>query len=171
MGHDTVLLVFVIIAALALVAQATIFYGIFDALRQLRQTLERSFTSGTMRRIDDLSQTIKDFLAESREPVRTMTTNLASVTTMLRERGMQVDAVAAEVIDRTRAQIIRVDQMMTGMVEKVETTADAVGRGVLAPLQEVSAIIKGVQTGLDVFFSRRRAAPVRESTHDDQMFI
>jgi len=79
--------------------------------------------------------------------------------------------VVAELVDRTRAQIIRVDQMATVMMVKLETTADAVERGVLAPLHEASAVIKGVQRGLEVLFSRRRAATVSEASHDDQMFI
>jgi ABC-type transporter Mla subunit MlaD len=168
MGHDTILTAFVIIAALALVAQAGIFYGIFEALRQLQRTVQQS-ASG--KRLDEVAQTVTDFLSESREPVRTIITNLAGISTMLRERSMQVDAVVAELVDRSRAQIIRVDQMVTGMVEKVGTTADAMERGVLAPLNEASAVIKGVQKGLDVLFSRRRAATASESTHDDQMFI
>ena len=170
MGHDTILMAFVIIAALALVAQAGIFYGIFEALRQLQRTVQHS-TSGTMQRLDELTQAVTDFLNESREPVHTITTNLAGISTMLRERSMHVDAVVAELVNRTRAQIIRVDQLATGMMEKVETTADAVEQGVLTPLHEASAVIKGVQKGLEVLFSRRRAATVSESSHDDQMFI
>jgi len=170
MGHDAILTAFVIIAALALVAQAGIFYGIFEALRQLQKSVQHSTTT-TMQRVDELTQTVTDFLAESREPVRTITTNLAGISTMLRERSMQVDAVVAELVDRSRDQIIRVDQMVTGLVEKVGTTADAVERGVQGPLHEVSAVIKGVQKGLEVLFSRRRAATASESTHDDQMFI
>jgi len=170
MGHDTILMAFVIIAALALVAQAGIFYGIFEALRQLQKSVQQS-TSGTMQRLDDLTQVVTDFLTESREPVRTITTNLAGISTMLRDRSMHVDAVVAELVDRTRAQIIRVDQMVTGVVAKVETTADAMERGILAPLHEVSAVVKGVQKGLEFLFSHRRTASVSESTQDDQMFI
>jgi len=170
MGHDTILATFVVIAALALLAQAVIFYGIFEALRRIERSF-RQTSSGTIQRLEDLSQAVTNFLSESREPVRTITANLAGITTMLRERSMHVDAVLAEVVDRSRDQIIRFDQTLTAMMAKVETTADAVGRGVLAPINEVSAIAKGVQRGLEFLFSRRRAASASEPHHDEQMFI
>jgi len=64
-----------------------------------------------------------------------------------------------------------VDEMVTGLVEKVETTAETVRRGVLAPLQEVSAVVKGVRSGLEFLFSRRRVTNVSEATQDEQLFI
>ena len=57
------------------------------------------------------------------------------------------------------------------MVEKVETTADSVQKGVLGPIQEVSAVVKGVRSGLEFLFSRRRVTNVSEATQDEQLFI
>jgi hypothetical protein len=56
-------------------------------------------------------------------------------------------------------------------VEKVETTADTVQKGVLGPIQEVSAVVKGVRSGLEFLFSRRRVTNVSEATQDEQLFI
>jgi hypothetical protein len=53
----------------------------------------------------------------------------------------------------------------------VETTADVVQRNVLAPIQEISAVVKGVRSGLEFLFSRRRAPSVSEATQDEQLFI
>jgi hypothetical protein len=60
----------------------------------------------------------------------------------------------AKLVDKSRAQVIRTDRMFSDLVQKVETTSDAVQRGVLAPIQEVSAIMKGMQAGLEFLFSR-----------------
>ena len=90
---------------------------------------------------------------------------------MLRDRTSNVDAVAAELLEKSRQQIIRVDKMVSDLVEKVETTAEAVQRGVLGPIQEVSAVVKGVRSGLEFLFSRRRVTNVSEATQDEQLFI
>jgi phosphoenolpyruvate synthase/pyruvate phosphate dikinase len=74
-------------------------------------------------------------------------------------------------VDKSRAQVVRVDQMVSDLIEKVETTSDAVQRGVLAPIQEVSAVIKGMQAGLEFLFSRRRTTSVSEAVQDEQLFI
>jgi len=66
---------------------------------------------------------------------------------------------------------VRVDQMVSDLVTKVETTADVVQRNVLAPIQEISAVVKGVRSGLEFLFSRRRAPSVSEATQDEQLFI
>jgi GTPase len=90
---------------------------------------------------------------------------------MLRDRTNQVDRVVAEVVERTRLQIIRVDQVVSDLIQKVESTAEAIQRQIIAPIREVSAVVKGVRTGLEFLFSRRRSAKVPEATQDEQMFI
>ena len=79
--------------------------------------------------------------------------------------------MAAELLDKSRSQIVRVDRMVSELVEKVETTADAVQKGVLGPIQEVSAVVKGVRSGLEFLFTRRRVTNVSEATQDEQLFI
>jgi len=103
--------------------------------------------------------------------LRTITSNLADISKMLRERTADVDGLVAELVDKSRAQVIRVDQMVSDLVQKVETTSDAVQRGVLAPMQEVSAVIAGMRAGLDFLFSRRRTTSVSEAAQDEQLFI
>ena len=82
-----------------------------------------------------------------------------------------MDTLVAELVDKSRSQIIRVDQMVSDLVQKVETTADAVQRGVLAPMQEVSAVVKGMRAGLEFLFTRRRTTSVSEAAQDEQLFI
>jgi phosphoenolpyruvate synthase/pyruvate phosphate dikinase len=110
-------------------------------------------------------------VSNAREPLRTITTNLAEISKMLRERTSDVDALVAEFVDKSRAQVVRVDQMVSDLVEKVETTSDAVQRGVLVPIQEVSAVVKGMRAGLEFLFSRRRTTSVSEAAQDEQLFI
>jgi len=76
----------------------------------------------------------------------------------------------AKLVDKSRVQVIRTDRMVSDLVQKVETTSDAVQRRVLAPIQEVSAIIKGTQAGLEFLFSRRRTTSVSEAAQDEQLF-
>ncbi len=170
MPHETVLTVFVIIAALAFLAQAILMFFLYTSLRELPSKVE-SVRTDIKERLDPMVQSITEIMANSREPVRSITTNLAEISRMLRERAGHVDALVAELVDKSRLQVIRVDQLISGLTEKVESTADTVRREVLAPIQEVSAVIKGVRSGLEFLFSRRRVSSVTEATQDEQMFI
>lgn len=170
MSHETVLTVFVVIAALAFSVQAILLFFLYASLRELPSKIE-NIRADIKERLDPMVRSFTEILANSREPVGTITANLAEISRILRERTSHIDAVVADLVDKSRLQVVRVDQMISGLAEKVESTADTVRREVLAPIQEVSAVIKGVRSGLEFLFSRRRVSSVTEATQDEQMFI
>lgn len=159
-----------ILVALAVLMQAGAMVGIWLAIRKIPGQIE-GVRADVKQRLDPLTQSVTEIVNNSREPLRTITANLAEISQMLRNRTSNADALVAELVDKSRLQIVRVDQMVSELVTKVETTADAVQRGVLAPIQEVSALIKGVRSGLEFLFSRRRSTSVTEATQDEQLFI
>ncbi len=170
MANDSSLTVVLVLVAIAVLMQAGAMVGIWLAIRSIQREVQ-GVRADVKQRIDPLTQAVNAILVESREPVRTLTTNLAEISRVLRDRTSRVDDAVAELVDRSRAQAARVDQMVTDLVQKVETTADQVHRTVLVPLNEISAVVKGVRTGLEFLFMRRRSASVSEATPDEQLFI
>jgi methyl-accepting chemotaxis protein len=170
MANETMLTVVLILIAIAILMQAGAMVGIWLTIRKIPGQIE-GVRADVKQRFDPLAQSVTEILNNSREPVRTITGNLAEISRLLRERSSTVDALVAELVDKSRLQIIRVDEMVSEVVNKVERTAEAVQRQVLAPIQEVSAVIKGVRSGLEFLFTRRRASNVSEATQDEQMFI
>ena len=170
MEQNTGLTVALILVAIAVLMQAGAMLGIWLAIRKVPGQIE-NVRSDVKQRIDPLTQAALEIVNNSREPLRIITANLAEISQILRDRTSDADQVAAELLDKSRAQIVRVDRMVSELVEKVETTADAVQKGVLGPIQEVSAVVKGVRSGLEFLFSRRRVTNVSEATQDEQLFI
>jgi hypothetical protein len=171
MAHDTLLTIFVIVAALALAGQAAVMVGLYISLRDVPRQIE-DIRRSVKERIDPLAELAREMLAGSREPVLTITANLAEISQVLRERTSSVDQVLAEVLEKSRAQIIRLDQLITSLTHKVETIADAAERRLIAPVQEVSAVLAGVRTSLQFLFSNKRAkANVERGTNDEELFI
>ena len=80
-------------------------------------------------------------------------------------------------VDRTRLQIIRADEMVSRAMDKVEETGDLVQHSVISPIRRVVGIVEGLTTGLNAFFGMRRraagrsAAPREGATQDEEMFI
>ena len=170
MEQNTGLTVALILVAIAVLMQAGAMLGIWLAVRKVPGQIE-SVRSDVKQRLDPLAQSALEIVNNSREPLRTISANLAEISTILRDRTSSADQVAAELLDKSRSQIVRVDRMVSDLVEKVETTAGAVQKGVLGPIQEVSAVVKGVRSGLEFLFSRRRVTNVSEATQDEQLFI
>lgn len=170
MDHDPKLAVILIFVVLAVLLQAAAMLGILLALLKMRREVE-GLRVDVKQRLDPLAQAVAAILADAREPIRTITANLAELSRVLRDRAAQVDRVVEDLVERSRLQIIRVDQMAAELVTRVESTVEAVQRQVLKPIQEASAVLRGVRSGLEFLFSRRRNARGSETTQDEQMFI
>lgn len=170
MAHDTVLSVFVIIAAVAIVMQGFVMFGIWRAIEKIPPKIDE-IHAHIKERLDPLTESVTEIVASSRDPLRTITANLAEISQTLRQRSVQVDEVVEDLVEKTRLQIVRADQLLTHLADKVEATTDKIQQGVLAPIQEITAAIKGLQTGWEFLFSKRRPRGVSEGSHDDQMFI
>jgi len=170
MAHETLLIAVLILVAVAVFMQALAMLGIRATVAKLPGQIE-NIRADVNQRLDPIHRSVTEILTDTREPVHNITHNLAEISRILRERTGQVDLVVEDLVDKTRLQIVRVDQMVSDLVEKVENTSETVQRSFLLPIQEVTAVMKGVRAGLDLLFSRRRESSVTEATQDEQMFI
>ena len=170
MEPNTALTASLVLVAIAVLLQAGSMLGIWLAVRKLPQQVE-TLRSDVKQRLDPIVQSATEIVANSREPIAKITANLADISKLLRDRTASADQVAAEALEKTRAQITRVDGMITDVVERLETTAETVQRGVMGPVQELSAVVKGIRSGLEYLFARRRVTNVSEATQDEQLFI
>lgn len=170
MAHETVLTIFVIIAAAAVVLQALAMFGLYKVAQRIRGEVT-GVREDVNRRIEPLAESLTEIVSESRDPLRSITADLAEVSRVLRERTGSVDEVLDDLLERFRVQVIRVDQTITDVLEKVDKTTATVQRNIIAPVSEASAILKGVQAGLDFFLSRREQSRTRDVPQDEQMFI
>jgi len=170
MAHDTLLTIFIIIAAAAIVLQAFSMFGLYRAIREIKEEVA-GIRADVSRRIDPLAASLTEIVASSREPLRSITADLAEVARVLRQRTGSVDEALDDLLDRFRLQVIRVDQTITDVLERVDKTTATVQRNIIAPVSEASAVLKGLQAGLDFFLSRRRESRASDVPQDEQMFI
>jgi ABC-type transporter Mla subunit MlaD len=170
MDHDNVLIFFSAVVTLAVLLQAGAMVGMWLAIRKIPSRLD-GIRSDFKQRIDPLTQSITEIVTNTRVPLHTITSNLVAITETLRERSIQVDTVVEDLVEKSRIQIVRTDQLMANLVDKVEVTTDKIQQAILTPLHEISAVVKGLQTGLEFLFNRKRPAGGREATADEQLFI
>lgn len=171
MDHGTLIAVFVVIAAVAIVIQTLILLGFFLMFWKVyKQAM--LISREAKRHMDTVVTIATDVLAQSREPLRAAAMNMAEVSQMIRARAAVLDSALVGFLDQARVQVERMNVLAGSLMDRLESTAGAVERGVLGPLREFSALARGLTAGLDFFlFSRRRSLAGRETTQDEEMFI
>jgi hypothetical protein len=163
---------FVIVAALALVLQAAMIGAIFFAVRRLARQIEET-TLEIRARVAPILGRIQSMVEEVHPQITSMVADAAHITHLARTQVQHADRVVGEAIDRLRLQLVHTDQILTGALESVEEAGSQIRRTVLGPVQSVTAIVRGIQTGLEFFRGNRRRSetPAAPEAQDETLFI
>jgi hypothetical protein len=167
---------FVVVTALAIVVQAVVLIALFIQLRRTAARVEQVVTdlntkltpliSRVQILVDDVSPRISGIIADASEIAR-----------LARGEAQKVDRILSEALERLRMQLIHVDHVLTGAMEAVEEAGTHLRQTVWGPVVRATALIRGVQAGIDFFRSaRQRRGPLEpgESSteqQDEGMFI
>jgi hypothetical protein len=170
MEIDTLLKMFIVVIGLAVVAQAAMLVGIYLSVGRLSREVEGARVD-FKKKIDPVAENLTEILENSRATFDKIGSNLVDVMQLTRNRAGRIDEVVGEVADRARLQALRFDRLIQDTVEKVEQTTSVVQKNILAPIQEASAVIRGVRSGLEFLFTRRTPSRPPEPTGEEQLFI
>lgn len=170
--NETVLSAFVIVACLAILIQAGILFGMFLAFRKTSTRLE-TIAKNVEDRALPLLDSAKEILDDSGPRLKEISGNLAEITSRMRGQAERMDSTFADLIDRTHLQVIRVDELVSRTLDKVEETSEMVQSTVTTPVKQLSAIMQGLSVGIGTFLQRRRKAAIDAATavEDEELFI
>jgi hypothetical protein len=160
MESNTVMTVFVAVAALAFLAQAVILLMIAV---QGKKTQERVVAI-----LEDLQGHARPVLSSAREllddsvpKVKAITSNLAETSYVLRSQAIELNEALDDVVGRARAQAVRVDGMVTHTLDSVEHTRDRLERGVEQavnrPVRMAQGVVNGVKAAIETLIRARQA--------------
>lgn len=165
---------FVVIAAVAIVVQMAILLAMFLQMQRAIQEFSRIATD-LQNRVDPILLRVNRILEDSEDRIASVMGDAAEITRLARGQAQKVDRVITDTVERLRIQVIRADQILTGVLEVVEDAGSRVRKTVWGPLNQVSAVLKGFKAGLDFIRgqqARRRRAPESEAaTQDEELFI
>jgi methyl-accepting chemotaxis protein len=168
--HDTLLMVFAGILAVMVVLQTIVFFGIYQAIRHMSAAVDRmgkdllghiQVVSG---KVDEGVRAIKG-ISEGFKPIRD---KLEDTTDIIRNRVSELDGFIAEIANTARLEVLRIQDIVQSVSEKVEETLELLRKGILAPLNEINAISRAVRIAMDVLFRRQKKPG---SVQDEEMFI
>jgi hypothetical protein len=162
--------VFIVVAAIAIVIQSAMLVGMFFQLKAAIAEVTK-VTNELQNRMGPILLRVSRILDDSEERIHSIMSDASEITRVARTQAQKVDRVFSEALERLRAQILRADQILTGTLEVIEDTGSKFKNTVWRPVQQASALIKGIKVGIDVLRGRRESADGEPVTEDEELFI
>jgi methyl-accepting chemotaxis protein len=166
---NNLLSLFIAATTFAVLLQACILVGMFLVMRKTSAKVE-SLAEEVKTKVLPTAELAHSMITDLRPKIETVMDNVSVSTTVLRTQLERIDATLTDIVDRTRLQVIRADEFVTGTMDKLEETREVVQRTVVSPVRYLSGLAHGVSVGMEAFFGRRRG---RNSVGvpQDEMFI
>ncbi|MGA3294039.1 MAG: hypothetical protein ABSE45_08660 [Candidatus Acidiferrales bacterium] len=160
---------FIVVAAVAIVVQMAILLAMFLQLRVAIREFTR-IASEIQARIDPILLRTNRILEDSEDRIRSIMSDGAEITRVARSQAQKVDRVFTDAVERLRIQVVRADHILTGALEVVETAGSTIRNSVWGPIQQASAVLKGIKAGLEFFRTGKRPQP-DSAPQDEELFI
>lgn len=161
---------FIVIAALAIFIQMCILIAMFVQVRLAVTTFMR-VSKEMQDKVNPILQRTNRILENSEDRIASIMGDAAELTRLARGQAQKADRVVTEASERLRAQIIRADQILTGTLEVIEEAGSTFRRKLWEPVNQVSAVVKGIKAGLEFLRNPGGDKDGEGATQDEELFI
>jgi hypothetical protein len=165
-SSQTLLVVFVAIAAVSILMQAGFTVAMFLGVRKAQKKI--------MALADDVRLHALPLIMSSREVIqdftpkfKTITENLTATSATMRSKADQVGGLVGDVSNRAQVQAWRVDGMVRGTLDQLTLAVCVIEHGIAVPVRQVNGILNGLRAGVEVM---RKKAPGNHMDPDDDLF-
>jgi hypothetical protein len=166
-SSQTLLVVFIAIAAVSIFMQAGFTVAMFLGARKAQKKI--------MELADDVRLHALPVIISSREVIqdftpkfKTITENLTATSATLRSKADQVGGLVGDVTNRAQVQASRVDGMVKGTLDQLTVAVHAIEHGIAAPVRQVNGILNGLRAGVEVM---RKKESGNHLDPDDDLFV
>ena len=171
MDNNTIITVFVVVAAVAIVVQMVVLFALYKALRRTSERME-GIAGRLEQQATPVLATASAILEDAKPKLAEITANLAETSASIRAHVTKVGEATSEMVERARMQAARLDEFVINAAHKVEATSELLQNKVFSPMRRVRAIVTALNAGMAIFKSNRpRRGTNGESVEDEEMFI
>lgn len=170
--ENTVITIFVVVAAVAIVVQMVILFALYKALRESSSRME-GIAGRLEQQATPVLATAAAILDDAKPKIAELTTNLAESSALVRIQVAQVGEATGEIVERMRMNAARLDDFIVNTANKVEATSDLLQDRVFSPMRKVRAVVSALNAGLAILKSTRsrRQRGNADQVEDEEMFI
>lgn len=172
MTSNGTMLLFVIVAAVAILLQTGILFAFYRVFSKMAARID-SVAGRMEEHSTPILATSRAILEDAQPKIAEITGNLAESSALVRTHVGDLAEATGEIVERARHQAARLDDLVSDTVEKIEVTTEVVQNSVLTPIRRIHALVQAVSAGVGFLRSNRsRRKSSGNSTEDDEeMFI
>jgi hypothetical protein len=160
-----VMTAFVIVAAIALVIQAAMLYGMRKSALAVQERVDKLAP-----KVEALAESSRAAIDEGRASMAEITDRSKEILDTTRRQLARVEEVLVDAADRARAQMDRAEMVVDDAVERAQETISVVHGGIMKPIREINAVAAGMRAAIHYFMRGGRPNP-DQVTADEEMFI
>jgi len=168
--NETLLTIFVGATCVAVVLQMGILLALYLTTKKTAERME-----ALAKRVEDQAlptiEMARNLLTENTPKINAVIADLSSTSATVKAQADRIGSMLNDVVDRTRLQTIRADEMVTRTLDRLEETAETMQTVVLSPMRRMTGIMNGVMAGLGEFMGNRKVRRQTKATPNEEMFI
>jgi hypothetical protein len=154
-GNSRLLMVFVLMVAIAMTAQAiALIVMAIGAAKARKRGLE--IAEEVRMKLMPILETSHDVIRDSAPKVKIITENLVETSHVVRSKAAEFDATASDLNKKARVQAARVDGMVTSVLNTTADISETLQRAVKVPAREFAGLVNGFKAGVDVRVGRAK---------------
>ncbi len=173
--QEILLAIFTGILAVAVLVQTIVIFGMYRTFRRLVDRIN-GISRDLLKNADKVTEKAEETLNTIQEigngfiPVKDKVVDAAEI---LHQRVVKVDDFLEETTNTARYEVDRVKARIETATSRAEELLEMVHDSILNPINEISAIVRGIRAGFDFLFRRRRKPSEFEADpqDNDEMFI
>lgn len=162
-----ILLVFTGLVAVGVLLQGIVMLGMLFAVRRAVKHVGEISQLAEQHVVPAVTSA-RELLEDVSPKLRTATQNVVEITQTLRTESVQVSQSMGVLLQKSEAQIDRLDEMLTGSLNSIAHATAAMQRAVLVPARQAGALLSGIRAGLDILRGRDRRS---HSGADGEHFV
>jgi methyl-accepting chemotaxis protein len=164
---QTLLVVFIAVAAVSMLMQAGFTVAIFVGTRKTQKKITALADDVRLHALPVIMSS-RELLQDVSPKLKTITENLTATSATLRTKADQVSGFVGDVTGRAQAQASRVDGMVKGTLDQLTYAVQAIEHGIAAPVRQVNGILNGLRAGVEVMRSK---TPDNHLDPEEDLFV
>jgi len=152
-GNTRLLMIFIFVVAVSMVMQTVfVILTAIGATKTQKRVLE--IAEAIHARATPIIDKAEDLVKETLPKIRTISDNLVEASAVVKAKAHEFDTTLTDVNQKTKAQVARVDSMISSALTATGALAEMIHKGIRTPVVEVVGVVNGLKAGIDVLLRK-----------------